>query len=226
MDRSGETEGAPYPCPACGQPLYAWAAARHPLDGSKVYLDQCESCGLTVTRAKRPPDPAAELEGLESGGELIVPNRRSFAAGIGGPGWAEMRPDERRLHLTPRSAELLYGKQGQPIEVEGTPFTATSYLGMLQTMVNAFTLRDNFVANARRGRLRPEGAKRRLAYALDAAVTALVSIPLALIALPTEALGARLGRGGLMRISDSTGAQAPAGPESAERSGPRVRLPG
>lgn len=46
-----EEEVASYRCPACEATLFGWNAARHPVDGSKLILDRCESCGLVVTRA-------------------------------------------------------------------------------------------------------------------------------------------------------------------------------
>lgn len=199
--REEEEEGAAYPCPACGATLYGWTAARHPLDGSKIVLDRCEDCRLAVTRAARPPDAELELGILErSGNEIVAPNRRSFQAGIGGAQWAGLEPEKRRLHLNPRSAGLLLSVQGVEVERVRTPFTARGYLGMAQTLVNAFTFRDNYARNVRAGLLRPGDARSRLTFAIDGLVTALVALPMALLALPIELAGAIAGRGGEMRL--------------------------
>lgn len=199
MAAAEEAERAAYPCPACDRPLFGWTTARHPLDGAKIVLDHCESCGLVVNRGSASPNLEAELPLLE-GPSTLVANQRSFAAGIGAAQWARLLPDERRLHMTPRAAELLYPKVGEQVEIGGTPFSWGAYVAMLQTMVNAFTLRDNFVTNVRRGRVHPSGTRERAAYALDWAVSILVVIPLAIVALPTELIGSAFGRGNLMEV--------------------------
>jgi hypothetical protein len=71
---------------------------------------------------------------------------------------------------------------------------------MLQTLINGFTLRDNFLRNLRTGRLRGRRAPSRAAVVLDLIVTALVAAPLAIVALPLELLAALFNRGGVMRI--------------------------
>ena len=204
-----EDEEARYPCPACGSRLYAWAVARDPIDRSEIVLDHCEDCGLVVTREPRPPDVDAELAALERrGGAVLAPNRESIQGGIGGPGWAGLEPDRRRLHLTPRAAKLLLRGQGVETLESTTPFGVRSYLGMLQTMVNAFTLRDNFVRNARAGRLRLPGVRGRLAIGLDWVVSALVAVPLSVLAVPLELLGSAFGRGGVLRLETAPSAVA------------------
>lgn len=196
-----EEEGATYPCPACGAPLYGWLAAHHPVDRSKLILDRCEDCGLVVTRDEQPPDPVAELAPLLGGGDFVTaPNRASFQGGIGGAQWAGLEPDRKRLHLTPRAARLLFRPLGTEVLDSSTPFGRRAYLGMLQTLVNGFTLRDNFARNARAGRLPRTTARQRLGFALDAMVSALVVAPLAVIALPLELIACALGRGGVLRL--------------------------
>ncbi len=218
MTAEEEDKQATYPCPACDARLFGWSAARHPIDGSKLVLDHCESCGLVVTRAPNPPDSSAELAGLQRRGDLLIAaNRGSFQGGIGGAQWAGMEPDQRRLHMNRRAAKLLLRKQGIELIDASTPFSWRSYVRMLETMINAFTLRDNFVANARAGRLRPVGARARFTFTLDAAVSCLVAIPLAIVAAPTELLGSLLGRGGLMRLETVSTAAAAAKVEAGPR---------
>ncbi len=201
MAEDEREQEAAYPCPACDSRLFGWSAAKHPVDGTRLVLDHCESCGLVVTRAPQPPDTAAELAALERQGELlIVPNRESFQGGIGGAQWAGMEAERRRLHLNPRAAKLLLRKQGVELVEHSTPFSVRSYLLMLLTMINAFTLRDNFLRNARAGRLPRSSTRERLAYALDTIVSYVVAIPLAVVAAPTELLGSAVGRGGIMKL--------------------------
>jgi hypothetical protein len=200
-----ELENARYPCPACGAPLYGWTAAHDPLDrGRRIVLDRCESCGLSVTRAPAPPDPRGELEPLlrrevDGRAVLVAPNRRSIQGGLGGAQWAGLEPELHRLHLTPESARLLLGRGGLEVAEVRTPFSSRGFRSMLQTLVNAFTLRDNFIRNARAGRV-SAGSVGMPAYALDWTVSALVIMPCAIVALPLEAIGAALGRGGVMEV--------------------------
>jgi len=94
----------------------------------------------------------------------------------------------------------LLRKQGVELVEHSTPFSGRSYLLMLMTMINAFTLRDNFLRNARARRLPRSSTRERLAYALDTIVSYVVAIPLALVAAPTELIGSALGRGGIMKL--------------------------
>ncbi len=161
------------------------------------------------------PDVGAELGALERrGDELLVPNRASWAAWLGSGGWSDLDAEEHRLHLTPTSLRLLLAKQGTEVVKVRTPFGWRSYLAMLQTMINAFTLRNDFARHARHGTLAPRSTKDRLAIALDAIVTVLVAIPLSVVALLVEAIAAAAGHGDLMRVRTAPTAVA-AEPDSA-----------
>lgn len=202
-----ELEEAHYPCPACGSTLYGWTAAHDPLDrGRRIVLDRCESCGLGVTRAADPPDPDAELEPLirEAGDgrvELIAPNRRSLQGGLGGAQWAGLEPELRRLHLTPDAVRLLLAERGLEVEEIKTPFSSRSRRVMIQTMMNAFTYRDNFLRNARAGRIQPQTGRERWLHRLDWVVSYLVYLPATVFGVPLEAMGAAMGRGGVMEVT-------------------------
>jgi hypothetical protein len=201
-----EPQAARYPCPACGARLYGWSAARNPVDRSKIVLDRCEECGLIVTRDPQPPLVAGELAALaRQGEEIIAPNRRSWQAGIGGAQWAGLEPERRRLHMTPDSARLLLAGQDAEVTAIRTPFGIGSYLGLVQTLINGFTLRDNLLRNLRSGRLRPQRPRDSAAVALDVVVSVLVAVPMAVIALPVELLASALGRGGSMRLRQGPG---------------------
>ena len=197
----------PYPCPACGSTLFGWTAARDPLDRDRrIVLDRCEACGLVVTRAAEPPDPDAELgplirAGSEDGAVAVVaPNRRSFQGGLGGAQWAGLEPGRRRLHLTPDSLRRLLEQRGLEVEAVRTPFSSASRRSMVQTIINGFTLRDNFLRKARWGLIRPSIGRERWLHRLDYAVSYLALIPAALLGTPLEWLGARLGRGGIVEV--------------------------
>lgn len=192
-------DDARYPCPACGKKLYGWLAAHHPVDRSKVVLDRCEICGLVVTRHDQPPDTDAELALLEREGNVVVaPNRASFQAAIGGAQWAGLEPEVRRLHLTPDAARRLFTDRGGVRSIR-TPPRRAAFGTIWQTFVNGFTYRDNFLRNARRGRLGREQTGTAM-FALDSIVSALVALPMAILAAPVELLGVALGRGGELEI--------------------------
>jgi len=200
-----ELKEAHYPCPACGATLYGWTAAHDPLDrGRKIVLDRCENCGLAVTRRRQPPDADAELHRLVSGNEngiveIVAPNRRSFQGAIGGAQWAGLEPELWRIHLTPEALRLLLAKQGLAVTESGTPFRNSAFRSMWQTIVNAFTYRDNFIRNRRAGRIPdPESGRDRFLYGLDWAVSVLVAIPAAIVALPLELLATVCARGGVL----------------------------
>lgn len=205
-----DKEQAHYPCPACGHTLFAWTAAHDPLDrGTKIVLDRCESCGLAVTRAKSPPEVEPEINrlitsGAESEGdavELVAPNRRSFQGGLGGAQWAGLEPELHRLHLTPEALKPLLAKQGLQLREWRTPFSNRSYGLAWQTVVNAFTYRDNFLRNARSGQLGDSrGPKQAFLYWMDMIVTILVAIPAAMFALPMELLATVAKRGGVIEV--------------------------
>jgi len=197
---------AHYPCPACGSTLYGWTAAHNPLDrGHKIVLDRCENCGLAVTRAADPPDAAAEIDALlerrpDGTASMTAPNRQSLQGGIGGAQWAGLEPEIRRLHLNPRAVELLLAKRGLEVTKASTPFTREGRHGMVQTVINAFTYRDNFLRNARAGRFDPQTGRDRALYWLDWVVSVLVFVPAVVFGVPLEAAGAAMGRSGVMVV--------------------------
>jgi hypothetical protein len=194
---------APYPCPADGRPLFGWVAAKDPAGGEPLILDRCESCGLAVTRAPGAPDVAAELPlGIGAGedGPVRLANLRSWQGAIGGAQWAGLDLARRRLHLTPDSVRLLASARGLDVGELATPKSPASYRNMVQTLLNAFTLRDNFAREARAGRLRAGENVPRAAYALDRVVTTLLIVPLSGLGWLLETIAARRARGGEMVV--------------------------
>ena len=200
-----ELEEAPYPCPACGATLYGWTAAHDPLDrGRRIVLDRCEDCGLAVTRATAAPDVDAELGPLirDEGGAVRVtaPNRRSLQGSLGGAQWAGLEPELRRLHYTPEAMRRLLADRKIEVESIETPFCREGRRTMVQTVINAFTYRDNFLRNARAGRVPRASGSERFLHALDWVVSVLVYVPATIFGIPLEAAGARAGRGGVMEV--------------------------
>ena len=67
---------------------------------------------------------------------------------------------------------------------------------MWQTILNAFTFHENFARQVRAGTLRPGGAWGRLKFGIDAVVTVLAALPVAIVSAPLELFAAPAGRGG------------------------------
>lgn len=200
-----ELEEAPYDCPACDATLYGWTAAHDPLErGKRIVLDRCEVCGLAVTRAPEAPDVDAELAPFltedATGARLVAPNLRSIQGSLGGAQWAGLEPELRRLHLTPHAARRLLARRGLEVDSADTPFNREARRMMVQTLLNAFTYRDNFLRNARAGRIPRGTTGEKLLHALDWTVSVLVFLPALIFGVPLEAGGSALGRGGEMEV--------------------------
>lgn len=204
-----------YPCPACGSPLYGWTAAHDPLHhGEKIVVDRCEVCRLAVTRRVDAPDVARELDAaIDSGAdgtiELEAANGASVQGSLGGAQWAGLEPELRRLHVSPDSVRRLLAQRGIEVTDVSTPYSRQSYSLMRQTLINAFTMRDNFLRNARAGRIpAPETGRDRWLQRIDYLVSYLVWVPCALVAYPLERGAATLGRGGVLVARGRSGGEA------------------
>lgn len=187
-------------CPACGSAMFGWAKvsrrpAYAPGAGGQV-VDRCESCGLGLLDAGRAIDLGAAL----GGGELIEgPNRSSLQAALGARGWAAIDP-VRRVYPTPAAAEPIAKRLGGHAAKIRTPPGGVAIWSMWQTLVNAFTLGDNVISDARHGRHAPASGRERAALALDLLVSALVALPLLIVAAVLETVASLAGRGGVVRF--------------------------
>jgi hypothetical protein len=182
-------------CPACGAPLYGWVVLRPATrgTGAERLLDRCESCGLGIAH-----DRAAIGFDRGEDGEVSVPNRRSWQAGIGGGHWAALELARADAYPTPAALEPLLGDAGlEPLRVR-QPALGPNQLWMWQTLLNAFTFHDDFAVRVLSGRLRPATARSRLTFAIDAAVSIVAALPVALVSLPLELAAVALRRGGLL----------------------------
>ncbi len=200
------------PCPLCGQPLYPWVglpargaeavSVGEPLADERAerIIVRCENCTVAVER-DRDIDLAAEWEAICRPGDqgtrsIEIPDRSSFQASIGVGGWAAIDLYPGRLIHTRRSVEVLAERNGQEIEAVGWPPVGANQAWMWQTLLNGLTFHPNFAREVRAGRLRPENARSKPRFAVDAIVTVLGAPLVALISLPLEAFGALINRGG------------------------------
>lgn len=184
------------PCPACGEPLFGWIDARPGMTGP---VSRCESCGLAVAGGPAEPDEALRaLEATGAAQRFAVANRSSFAAWIGGAGWAGLEPGQRFLFTAEAARRLLARRDRIVTEVRWRP--GRSIALMWQTVLNGFTFGHN-VALAAFGRARAVPAPRPWQRRLDAAISVAVAIPALLFALPLELIAAALRRGGAIEVS-------------------------
>jgi hypothetical protein len=190
-------------CPACGEPLFGWLLVASRAQGNannSVVLERCERCRLGVVANLSPESSASALLGLArqtSDGrlELRVANRASVQASLGGSHWAALEP-ERRLYPTPQSFPALAASAGLEIEELSCPRRGRGQAWMWQTILNAFTFHENFAREVRSGTLRPSGGWGRVKFGIDAVVTVLAALPVAVVSAPLELFAALAGRGG------------------------------
>ena len=134
------------PCPACGEPLFGWIAPRPGLAGP---VSRCESCGLGVVGEPRSAEEALrELDRLRRRRASRIANRASFAASLGGAGWAGLEPGGRYL-FTVESVRRLVAHRDQVVEVRRWA-PARGLAATWQTMLNSFTFGRNVALGAPR----------------------------------------------------------------------------
>jgi hypothetical protein len=188
------------PCPACGEPLFGWASA--PVE-PPVPVRRCESCGLgAVGEPGEAEDALAALERLRVSDEgdprYRIANRRSLQASIGGDGWAWLEPGMRYLFTREAVLRLVASRDQQVERCRWLP--GAGLLGMWGTLVNGFTLGRNIALGAL-GRAAPTTAAKRWQRVLDRFISAVVALPVMIVAVPLEAGAAVAGRGGALELT-------------------------
>jgi hypothetical protein len=182
------------PCPACGEPLFGWLAARPGLGGP---VRRCESCGLGVVGESAGAEEAlAELDRAHRE-RLWVSNRAGFAASLGGAGWAGLAPNARYL-FTVESVRRLVAQRDQVVRTARWSPQPSLWLTW-QTLLNSVTFGHN-VALGVFGRDAAVPAPKRWQRRIDALATAVLAIPALVVALPIELAGAVVGRGAVVSV--------------------------
>jgi hypothetical protein len=196
-------------CPACGQPLFGWmeAAGSDPADRRLHVMDRCESCRLGLEREDAGEALADLIEGIEErvaeAGEatLDVANGTSVQAGIGAENWSALNLPAEPYVLNPKALDLLLEHEELEISRISYPMRR-AMAAMMLTLLNLITFNRNFAAEALHGRLRPAAARPGpAAYFVDAAITALAAIPVAIISVVLEAGASLARRGGVLRAT-------------------------
>ena len=182
------------PCPVCGEPLFPWV----PLPLGTGMTHRCEACGLgALSRTGTTEDALADLDRSGSDGlEVVFENRDSLQAWLGGGAWSGLGTD-RAYRFTPDSIRRLIANRDQVVAgMKWLP--VASIAGMWQSGVNLFTFGHN-VATGALGRAIAVRAARPWQRGLDLFISVALAIPIAIIAVPLELLGALLRRGGTYR---------------------------
>ncbi len=183
------------PCPACGEPLFGWLAARPGLRGT---VSRCESCGLGVVGGEGDPQEALrELDRLAGKGGIEIANRASFACALGGAGWDGLRPEARYLFTT-EAVRRLVARRDQVVKSRRWAPLA-SLAGSSQTLLNSVTFGHN-VGLAALGRTEAVAAEAPWKRRIDLLASVVLAIPALAIALALELAGAPFGRGDVLRL--------------------------
>jgi hypothetical protein len=182
------------PCPACGEPLFGWIDARPGLGGP---VRRCESCGLGVVGEPGDADRALTELRTDGGNTLRIANRASFAAWLGGAGWAGLDPESRNLFTEESVRRLVAGRDQVVSSARWSPGTGIAL--MWQTILNGFTFGRN-VALGALGRRQASPAARPWQRRLDGLISVAVALPALAMALMLEAGAAALHRGGALQI--------------------------
>ena len=127
---------------------------------------------------------------------IRIADRNSFAAWIGGAGWAGLEPDTRYL-FTAEAVRRLVANRDQVVSARWTAGAGIAL--MWQTILNGFTFGRN-VALGALGRSVAAPAERPWQRRLDAVISVVVAIPAMLFAVPMELIAAAMRRGGATKL--------------------------
>jgi hypothetical protein len=186
------------PCPACGEPLFGWAAAP-----DTTPVRRCEACKLGVVGD--PGDEAEALAALErlrveggDGSRYRIANRASLQASLGASGWAPIEAGSRYLFTPEAVRRLVSGRDQRVARVRWRP--GASVVAMWGTFLNSFTWGRNIALGALgRGVAMP--ADRRWQRGMDATISVVATPIVLLAALLMESGAAVAGRGGVLELS-------------------------
>lgn len=181
------------PCPACGEPLFGWIAPR---PSRRSAVRRCESCGLAV--AGEPGGAEDALRGLDRlGSPPRIANRASFAASLGGAGWAGLEPGSRYLFTLEAARRLVAARDQVVGSHRWVP--GASLLATWQTLLNSVTFGHNVALKAL-GRAEAAKAPETWQRRIDALASLVLAIPAFLIALPIELAGGLSRRGAVYSL--------------------------
>jgi hypothetical protein len=182
------------PCPACGEPLFGWLAAKPYLRGP---TSRCESCGLGVVGSSSGAEEALrELDRLGQVGARIA-NRTSFTCSLGGAGWSGLGPESHYLFTVESVRRLVAGRDQVVKSRRWAPLASLAITW--QSLLNSVTLGHNVGLGALgRGQVAP--AEKPWQRRIDILASVVLAIPALLIAVPLELAGGLLRRGAVYNL--------------------------
>jgi hypothetical protein len=183
------------PCPACGEPLFGWLAARPYLRGP---TSRCESCGLGVVGSSGGAEEA--LRELDRGGGeagVRIVNRAAFTCSLGGAGWSGLGPEAHYLFTVESVRRLVAGRDQVVSSPRWVPLASLAITW--QSLLNSVTLGHN-VALGALGRGQAAPAAKPWQRRIDALASVVLAIPALLIAVPLELAGGLLRRGAVYTL--------------------------
>lgn len=182
------------PCPACGEPLFAWVEL--PVESGLSH--RCEACGLGVlSRTGTTADALADLDRGATEAGIVFENRASLQSSATGGAWSGIGTD-RAYRFTPESIRRLVAERDQVVDSRKW-MPGAGIMRMWQSGINMFTFGHN-LALGRFGSAHPTPARKPWRRRLDAFITVALAIPSMVFAIPIELLGGLLGRGGVYRV--------------------------
>ncbi len=183
------------PCPACGEPLFGWLSQRPGLLGP---VRRCESCGMGVVGGEADPQEALrELDRVDGARGVRIANRGSFAASLGGAGWAALGPGARYL-FTVEAVRRLIARRDQVVKSHRWA-PGASLLLTWQTLLNSVTFGHD-VALGAFGWAEAAPAAKRWQRRIDGLASVVLAIPALAVGLPLELAAGILGRGAIVRL--------------------------
>jgi hypothetical protein len=183
------------PCPACGEPLFGWLAGGNALPAA---VRRCESCGLGVVGDSAGPEEAlAVLDRAHAAGRILIENRASFAASLGGAGWAALGPNARYF-FTVEAVRRLVARRDQVVRRARWSFQPSLYMTW-QTLLNSVTFGHD-VAFGALGWGKAVRASRPWQRRIDGLASIVLAVPAFLLALPIELAAGALGRGAVVSL--------------------------
>ncbi len=183
------------PCPACGEPLFGWLAAKPYLRGP---TSRCESCGLGVVGSSGGAEEA--LRELDRGGGeagVRIVNRAAFTCSLGGAGWSGLGPEAHYLFTVESVRRLVAGRDQVVSSPRWAPLASLAITW--QSLLNSVTLGHN-VALGALGRGQAAPAAKPWQRRIDALASVVLAIPALLIAVPVELAGGLLRRGAVYTL--------------------------
>ena len=183
------------PCPACGEPLFGWLAAKPYLRGP---TSRCESCGLGVVGASSGTEEALrelDLLGGEDGARIV--NRAGFTCSLGGAGWSGLGPESHYLFTVESVRRLVAGRDQVVRSRRWAPLASLAIT--CQSLLNSVTLGHN-VALGALGRGQAAPAEKPWQRRIDILASIVLAIPALLIAVPLELAGGLLRRGAVYNL--------------------------